>query len=119
MHQASGTYCNIHSRSTPLDFPFLIDGLLSHITAQHTLHDATVLVPGDHGINSAQSSPLVTGLLVLTQHDTLTPSDSTIWASISVMTTSRGFGPSTFFLYFSMFYMSFVSILPTPGILPT
>jgi hypothetical protein len=105
-HQASCTYHNIRSRCTPLDFHFLADGLLSSMTVQYTLHVATVFVTGDHGIVCVWCSPLVE-LLVLTQYDyMLTPFEGTVWACISVTTTSRGFGLSTILFCFSVFYTS-------------
>jgi hypothetical protein len=63
--------------------------------AQHNC-TLSVSVTGGSGIYSVYV-PLVVGLLVLTQCEhMLTPFDGTFWACISVMMTSRGFGPSKF-----------------------
>jgi hypothetical protein len=107
MHQASGSYCSIHSGCSPFHFSFLADDLLSHMIAQHTLCIATVLVAGNHDISNVQPVPLVVGIFMLTQHDfMLVPIYSTFWACISIMTESRGFGPSTFFFCFLVINMS-------------
>lgn len=60
-----------------------------------------MLVTSDHGIYTVQSSPLIIGFFVPTQRNhMLTPFDDTFWAYISVMMTSRGFGPCCIFALF-------------------
>jgi hypothetical protein len=74
-------YLSAHSLAEKLTL------LLSCITAQHTLHGDKALVTGDCGIDNVTSSPSVTGLLELTQHDYMLTTFDTFWACMSIMTS--------------------------------